>query len=483
MRRCGSDSWRDTSFGEFAARLHRPAPRSMEELRVAAIALVCLIAVYATGALVSRPMAAISLPAADSDLVTIDFHSHTNASHDGRTWFTPERNRQWHQAAGFDVAYISDHFTFAGADAGVRANPPRAGEGTILLSAIECLEGGEHVNVLGVTSADYALFKGRYLAAAAVDAAIAAGRTRPVVIQTIPGPLGRVPRPGMPGVVPVAAIEIADAAPRGLSDGDRNHARILALADTLGLAIVAGTDNHGWGRTAAAWNIMRVPGWRALTPAALEDRIESAIRSDGRHAVRVIERTRPIWPTDPGARGFSGWLSIASGAPRFVGEFVWQFTATRSWSERVSWLAWLWAGVGFAFWRRTRRLGGPCRMHLRHRETCAAIARCGGAGPAGGRGTRAARARRGVLLGMVAPPRSRILRPSADDRLADPRGDAGRRRDSVWRAGWPDRRGIRRQLRRRGAGTPAGWPARRMAARSAALGRAARGRWSHPRHA
>ena len=337
-----------------AARLHRPAPRSMEEPRVAAIALVCLIAVYATGALVSRPMAAVSLPAADSDLVTIDFHSHTNASHDGRTWFTPERNRQWHHAAGFDVAYLSDHFTFAGADAGIRANPPRAGDGTVLLSAIECLEGGEHVNVLGVTSADYALFKGRYLAAAAVDAAIAAGRTRPVVIQTIPGPLGRVPRPGMPGVVPVAAIEIADAAPRGLSDGDRNHGRILALADTLGLAIVAGTDNHGWGRTAAAWNIMRVPGWRALTAAALEDRIESAIRSDGRHAVRVIERTRPIWPTDPGARGLSGWLSIGSGAPRFVGEFVWQFTATRSWSERVSWLAWLWAGVGFAFWRRTR---------------------------------------------------------------------------------------------------------------------------------
>jgi hypothetical protein len=336
------------------ARRRRPAARATTELRVAATALVCLIAVYATGALVSRPMAAISLPAADSDLVTIDFHSHTNASHDGRTWFTPERNRQWHHAAGFDVAYLSDHFTFAGADAGVRANPPRAGEGTVLLSAIECLEGGEHVNVLGVTSADYTLFKGRYLAAAAVDAAIAAGRTRPVVIQTIPGSLGRVPRPGMPGVVPVAAIEIADAAPRGLSDGDRNHARILALADTLGLAIVAGSDNHGWGRTAAAWSIMRVPGWRTLTPAALEDRIESAIRSDGRHAVRVIERTRPIWPTDPGARGFSGWVSIASGVPRFVGELVWQFTATRSWAERASWLVWLWAAVGFAFWRRTR---------------------------------------------------------------------------------------------------------------------------------
>jgi hypothetical protein len=325
---------------------------AVHEVQLLAIALVSLIAVYATGALVSRPMAAIELPARDSDLVTIDFHSHTNASHDGRKWFTPERNRAWHQAAGFDAAYISDHFTFAGADAGVRANPAHAGHGTVVFSAIECLEGGEHVNVLGVTSADYALFNGRYLAPAAVDAAISAGRTPPVIIQTIPGPLGRVPRPGMAGVVPVRAIEISDAAPRGLSDSDRNRTRILALADSLGLAIIAGSDNHGWGRTAAAWSVMRVPGWRALAPLALENKIENAIRSDGRRAVRVIERTRPVWPTDTAAQGISGWVSIAIGAPRFLAQFVWQLAATRSWPERVSWLAWLWAAVVFAMFRR-----------------------------------------------------------------------------------------------------------------------------------
>jgi hypothetical protein len=345
-----------TAYGVWrfsASRARRAADRgAMHEVRLLAIALVILIVVYAMGALVSRPMAAIELPARDSDLVTIDFHSHTNASHDGRTWFTPERNRAWHQAAGFDAAYISDHFTFAGADAGVRANPPHAGDGTVVFSAIECLEGGEHVNVLGVTSGDYALFNGRYLAAVAVDAAIAAGRTPPVIIQTIPGPLGRVPRPGMAGIVPVRAIEISDAAPRGLSDGDRNRTRILALADSLGLAIVAGSDNHGWGRTAAAWSVMRVPGWRALAPLALEDQIESGIRADGRRAVRVIERTRPVWPTDTAARGISGWASIAKGAPRFLAQFVWQLAATRSWPERVSWLAWLWAVVLFAIYRR-----------------------------------------------------------------------------------------------------------------------------------
>ena len=351
-------AWR---FRQRRARRHSnpgvPGTGALHEARLLVIALLCLVAVYAAGALVSRPMAAIELPASDSDMVTIDFHSHTNASHDGRTWFTPERNREWHQAAGFDVAYISDHFTFAGADAGMRANPPRAGDGTVLFGAIECLEGGQHVNVLGVGSPDYALFNGRYLAAAAMEGAVAAGRTRPVIVQTIPGSLGRIPRAGMAGVVPVTAIEVADAAPRGLSDGDRNRAWILALADTLGLAIVSGSDNHGWGRTAAAWSVMRVPGWRGLPPAALEQRIEDAIRTDRRRAVGVIERTRPVWPAARGAHGFGGWVSILSGAPRFLVQFIWQLTATRSWPERLSWMAWLWAAVLFSMWRDATRAG------------------------------------------------------------------------------------------------------------------------------
>lgn len=328
------------------------SPRGwMREFRVLGIALACLIAVYATGALVSRPMAALALPTRDSDLVTIDFHSHTNASHDGRTWFTPARNREWHAAAGFDAAYISDHFTFAGAEIGTRANPARSGAGTVLFSAIECLEGGEHVNVLGVTAADYVLFNGRYIAPAAVEAAISAGRPRPVIVQTIPGALTRLPRLGMPGVVPVAAIELSDAAPRGLSDGDRDRTRILALADSLGLAVVAGSDNHGWGRTAAAWSVMLVPGWRALTPDTLERRVEDGIRIGGRHAVQVIERTRPVWSIRTTAQGPAGWVSNAAGAPGFFGRFVWQLTATRSWAERASWLAWIWLVALFVAWR------------------------------------------------------------------------------------------------------------------------------------
>lgn len=328
------------------------------ELALAGVALMALLAAYAVTVLVPRPMAALSL--ADSDLVSIDFHSHTEASHDGRPGFSAERNRAWHAAAGFDAAYISDHFTFAGAEAAARRNPSRAGGGTTLLSAIECLEGGEHVNVLGVTAADYAFFRGREVAAPMVMAAVPAGRQMPVLVQTIPGPLDRVPRPGMSGVVPVSAIEISDGAPRGLGSEERDRAAILHLADSLDLAVVAGSDNHGWGRTAAGWSVFRVPDWRSSSPGELEQRIEDAIRVHGRRTGRVIERTRAAWTGTRAPRAVSpedrGWRTRAAemGAPAaFLAQFTWQLAATRSWPERISWLAWIWAVSGMVWWRRS----------------------------------------------------------------------------------------------------------------------------------
>jgi hypothetical protein len=310
---------------------------------LAAATLMILFAVYATATLVARPMAALRLAAADSDLVAIDFHSHTSASHDGRPGFVSEYNREWHRSAGFDVSYVTDHSTFAGAEAGIPANPPHAGDGTVLLSGVECLEGGEHVNVLGVTAADSAMFHDRYLSATALQSAVAQGRPKPIILQTIPGPLDRVPRPGMPDVVAVDAIEISDGAPRGLGSADQDHARILRLADSLDLALVAGSDNHGWGRTAAAWSLVAVPGWRGLAPADLDRRIEATIAAGRRHASRVIERVRPIWPSRPANNGIVSSVMLVVDGLVFLARFVWQLVATRSLLERVSWLAWIWA--------------------------------------------------------------------------------------------------------------------------------------------
>jgi predicted metal-dependent phosphoesterase TrpH len=287
-------------------------------------------------------MAALQLAAADSDLVVIDFHSHTRASHDGRPGFTAEKNRAWHRASGFDAAYVTDHFTFEGAEEGMLNNPPQAGERTVLLSGIEVLEGGEHVNVLGVTAADSSMFRGRYLARDQVDNAIAKRRPRPTLVLTMPGPLDRVPRPGMPDVVPVAAIEISDGAPRGLGADDRDHAEVLRLADSLKLALVAGSDNHGWGRTAAAWSLIDVPGWRHVLPEELERRIEERIAAGRRQAGRVIERVRPIWPRRNGLNALESGVARVGDGVAFLVNFIWQLTATRSIAERLSWLVWVW---------------------------------------------------------------------------------------------------------------------------------------------
>ncbi len=336
--------WAPSTGGRGGTGPRRRVGRWPREAALVGATLLGLVVLYATMILVPRPMAALRLVAADSDLVVIDFHSHTNASHDGRPVFTAAHNRAWHHAAGFDVVYVTDHFTFAGAQAGTHANPPLVGGGTVLLSGIEVLEGGEHVNVLGVTAADSAMLHDSHLLPDSLRRAVAQGRAKPIILQTIPGPLDRVPGPNLPDVVPVDAIEISDGAPRGFSMADDDHVRILHIADSLQLAVVAGSDHHGWGRTAAAWSVMAMPGWRRLTPDTLERRIEATIATDRRRAGRVIERTRPIWAARTNT-GIGSWAMMVIDGFAFLGRFVWQLFATRSWPERLSWLAWTWVIV------------------------------------------------------------------------------------------------------------------------------------------
>ena len=99
-----------------------------------------------------------------------------------------------------------------------------------------------------------------------------------------------------------------------------------------------------------------MPGWRALAPDELGHRIEDVIRTRGRRAVRVIERTRPAWsPSAPGAGvGVASWLTTAVAWLRFVAQFGWQLVATRSWPERIAWLAWIWGAALLVWWRRSR---------------------------------------------------------------------------------------------------------------------------------
>lgn len=332
--------------GAFGAGVEQRAPRrpARRELRAAALALLALVAFYVVDVLAPRPMAALRID--DPAVVLVDVHSHTTASHDGRPGFTAAANREWHREAGFDVAYITDHRSFAGADAGTRANPSRAGDGLVILSGIEVIRHFDHLLILGAGSSGWeavgvnARPRGDTGGAAADSV---------VLVQTIPENLGKLPSPGSPDAV--LAIELSDGAPRGIGQSQRERSLILHLADSLDLALVAASNNHGWGRTAAAWTALRIPGWRALTPDALGDSIQSRMRHQRRRATQVIERRS----SDPGRSAVALALTPVA--------VVWNLARTISPAERVSWLVWTWGLVALGFLLGRRHAGGGAAVN------------------------------------------------------------------------------------------------------------------------
>jgi hypothetical protein len=230
-------------------------------------------------------------------------------SWDGRKGFTVERNREWHRAGGWNAAYVTDHMAFEGAILGMAANPRRAGDGTTLLPAVECRRRGTHLLVLGLTSADVARLNteppdGR--APLPYDPGHA-------VIQAIPATLAKVETRGgrRTRVSDLVGIELSDGSPHGLDQGQRERVPLLAIAERRNLALVSGSNNHGWTYAPVAWSLLRIAAWRELTPDALDSRIRELLRREKLHAVTVVERYAPIpvqraWDSPPRCRRLPG---------------------------------------------------------------------------------------------------------------------------------------------------------------------------------
>ncbi|MEO8564403.1 MAG: hypothetical protein ABI601_20180 [bacterium] len=319
-----------------------PARRAVRIAARVGLALAALVALYAAALLLPRPMA--GLDPAGSDLIVIDFHAHTKYSHDGRPDWTPEDVREWHRKAGFDVAYVTDHRTFEGAREAWANNPTNSGEATLLLPAIEAVWRGEHVNVLDADR----MYRGildatlRDVDDTAVRLASLVPGNEPVLIETIPGDLSKVVPAKGKGTAGVRAIELVDGAPRGLGQARRDRARIIAIADSNNLALVAGSDHHGWGHTASAWTLMLLPNWRAEPPEEVSKAIAGVIRLGGRGTTKVVERY--VADTETG-------VSL----PFTVPLVAWGMFRTLSVDERVVWFAWIAALLMLARVRRMRR--------------------------------------------------------------------------------------------------------------------------------
>lgn len=325
-------------------RRRRRSTSAMREVVAALLFVLGVLIVYAAAAALPRPMA--RLETTDLTVMSIDFHAHTRYSHDGRPGWEPRDVRAWHEAAGFDAAYVTDHRTLDGATEGIAENASQAGQGVLLLQGLEAVDHGEHVNILGagnhfngITTPDLRDIDDQALALASM-----VPNGEPVLIETLPGNLSHLAAARAPGTPGLRAIELVDGSPRGLTQSRVDRARIVHLADSLDLALVAGTDNHGWGRAAPAWTMMRVIDWRMLGTDSLSQRIERVLRIGRRGSTKVFERR----VADGG--------SAASVA--FAGVTIpWRMFTTLSGEERMAWLIWIWAIVLVAGLARSRRSG------------------------------------------------------------------------------------------------------------------------------
>ncbi|CAN5838963.1 hypothetical protein BH11GEM1_BH11GEM1_10790 [soil metagenome] len=314
------------ALGRHALRAVLPRRRALREIARVGVGLVMLLALYVAVAIIPRPMAALET---GSDILIADFHTHTRFSHDGRPDWTPEDVRAWHRDAGFDVAYITDHRTFEGARDAWANNPSRGGDGTILLPGIEVSWRGEHVNVLDADR----MYRGiltenlRDVDEQALNLASSLASAEPVLIETVPGDLSKMSPAHGPGTAGVRAIEIVDGAPRGLGQTRAEHARIIQLADSFNLALVAGSDSHGWGHTAAGWTLIFLPQWRAVAPERLSNAISTVLRQGGRRSTRVVARY--VANTESG-------IALPLSAPLVA----WGMLRALSTDERIVWLGW-----------------------------------------------------------------------------------------------------------------------------------------------
>jgi hypothetical protein len=325
--------------GRITLRTAAPGRRALREAARIGVGLVLIVALYTAAMIVPRPMAALEM---GPNIIAVDFHAHTRYSHDGRFDWTAEDVRAWHRAAGFSVAYVTDHRTFEGARDGWSNNPRFAGEGTMLLPGIEVVWRGEHVNVLDADRTYRGILTDnlRDIDESALNMASVIPNAEPVLIETLPGDLSKMIPAHGPGTAGVRAIEIVDGAPQGLGQSRRQRSTIIKLADSLNLALVAGSNHHGWGHTAAGWTLMFLPDWRARTPDQLGAAISTTLRRGGSGATKAAER----------------YVADTEGAialPFAVPLVTWGMMRTLTTDERIVWLVWL--AAFYLLWRSRRR--------------------------------------------------------------------------------------------------------------------------------
>ncbi|HMG17890.1 MAG TPA: hypothetical protein VK573_04130 [Gemmatimonadales bacterium] len=327
------------ALGAWGALRRSPAPITRRRRVARALggpAVLILLGVAAV--LLPRPVPRFTTTSGSGTV--IDYHAHTNASHDGRPGWTLARLATWHARQGFQASYVTDHNVIYD-----RSLPAPPGTPISLLPGVEWSVYRQHVVAIGpVEPLPRDSFGESSARMMRIFAAIE--RQGGLSIASLPeywrnhrADLGAFVVAGVDG------FEIVNCSPKGLSFPSGGRREVLALAGGHDLVVVGASDNHGWGRVTCVWNVSR-PGAQGFQTNHVFARPLALLQGDWR------PWTAPI--TQP-------WFMLRS----------------LSWSERASWLTWVFiillyramprregqaAGLGIlarSLWRRPRKAAIP----------------------------------------------------------------------------------------------------------------------------
>lgn len=304
----------------------------MEILKLSTFNIV--IGIILTGIiLVPRPMAKLVLK--NDDLIIVDFHSHTNHSWDGRKSFSVEKNLAWHQKAGFNAAFITDHNAFDGAEAARNLTVNRSWPAILGLRGEEVSLYRSHWVLLGM---------GRRISNEPYDVGYEGIKNFVQEMNQFPGTMVIASLPeywlyhwndlndfanwGVRG------IEIVNSAPVAMDFTVELREKVVEFCKEKNLVMTGITDNHGWGSTAYVWNLVRLPGWRAIPRADLESVILSTIKKERFNSVQVVTRIKAETHDSPLRLIFDPPLQI------------WEGARSLPLSHAVVTLIWFWASFG-----------------------------------------------------------------------------------------------------------------------------------------
>ena len=266
----------------------------------AAFGPVILVLLVVAAVLLPRPVPRL---VSDGPGTVIDYHAHTNASHDGRPGWTLTKLAEWHERQGFQASYVTDHnIVYDG-------SLPPAEVSISLLPGVEWSVHEQHIVAIGPVEP---LPRDSFTVSTARMVRIfgAIERQGALSIASLPEywrhhqeDLGAFVMAGVDG------FEIVNCSPKALGFPTDLRRQVITLAGSHDLLVVGASDNHGWGAVTCVWNVSQ-PG------------------AQGFQTNRVFARPLALVQGE-----WSPWTAPVTQP--------WFMLRSLGWSERVSWLTWV----------------------------------------------------------------------------------------------------------------------------------------------